>query len=44
MKTTQQSKVLFMAQAAMIAAIYVVLTMLAHLLHSEKCRSAFRKR
>ena len=28
MKTTQQSKVLFMAQAAMIAAIYVVLTML----------------
>lgn len=28
MKTTQQNKVLFMAQAAMIAAIYVVLTML----------------
>ena len=28
MKTTQQSKVLFMAQAAMIAAIYVVLTVL----------------
>lgn len=44
MKTTQQSKVLFMAQAAMIAAIYVVLTMLGASLHSEKCRSAFRKR
>lgn len=44
MKTTQQNKVLFMAQAAMIAAIYVVLTMLGASFAFGEVQIRFRKR